>query len=442
MSSSQLIPDSVISTDELAIHKRHLPAVFRWLWCGQFISLMGSQLSLVSFQLIAVTALHAGAMAMGILTASQTAPYLLFGLFVGVLVDRRSRFAILMAADLLRAVIILAAAMAAGYGQLSIWLLCITVSLISVLNLIFDAALSAHLTEILHRKVWLVANSRLSVTTSGSELGGPVLAGYIVQLLSAAIAMVIDSGSYFVSAGCLLLSNRSNRDRDGLRHHLERRGIDSGVDRENLLSSVKAGVQLVAKHPILRIFALWSAIWNFSWSAVLSVFVLHASRTLLLKPALIGFVMAAGGMGGMLGGATGNALASRWTRGKVLVYAPMIAAFGGSFLLLPKRTFSLEIAALAMFLFNAGQSAFGVNMQTCRQEVTPAQLMGRMDTTMRLCFTGMASLGALSGGFLASRCGVLVTLAVGICGLFLVVYGLKHSPLEKLVDSPQRQAIQ
>jgi hypothetical protein len=289
--------------------------------------------------------------------------------------------------------------------------------------------------------MWLVANSRLSVTTSGSELGGPVLAGYIVQLLSAAIAMVIDSGSYFVSAGCLLFSSRSNRDRGGLRH-LEGRTIDSGIARENLLSSVKAGVQLVAEHPILRIFALWSAIWNFSWSAVLSVFVLHASRTLLLKPALIGFVMAAGGMGGMLGGATGNAFASRWTRGKVLVYAPMIAAFGASFLLLPKRSFSLEIVALAMFLFNAGQSAFGVNMQTCRQEVTPAKLMGRMDTTMRLCFTGTASLGALSGGFLASRCGVLATLAVGICGLFLVVCGLKQSPLEKLVDSPQRQATQ
>lgn len=176
-----------------------------------------------------------------------------------------------------------------------------------------------------------------------------MLAGYVVQLLSSAIAMVIDSGSYIVSAGCLLLSSRSNRDRGGLRH-LERRNIDSGIARENLLSWVNAGVHLVAKHPILRIFGLWSAIWNFSWSAVLSVFVLHASRTLLLKPALIGFVMAAGGMGGMLGGVTGNALARRWTRGKVLVYAPMIAAFGGSFLLLPKRSFSLEIAALAMFL--------------------------------------------------------------------------------------------
>jgi hypothetical protein len=67
--------------------------------------------------------------------------------------------------------------------------------------------------------------------------------------------------------------------------------------------------------------------------------------------------------------------------------------------------------------------------------------MERMDTTMGLCFTGTASLGALSGGFLASRCGVLATLAVGICGLFLVVCGSKQSPLEKLVDSPGRRSI-
>jgi hypothetical protein len=60
-----------------------LPSTFRWLWGGQAISLTGSQLSLLSFQLIAANLLHASAMDMGILTAVQTAPYILCGLFVG-----------------------------------------------------------------------------------------------------------------------------------------------------------------------------------------------------------------------------------------------------------------------------------------------------------------------------------------------------------------------
>ena len=76
-------------------------------------------------------------------------------------------------------------------------------------------------------------------------------------------------------------------------------------------------------------------------------------------------------------------------------------------------------------------------MQTCRQEFTPPFLMGRMDTTMRLCFTGMASLGALTGGFIGSQFALRVAIISGTSGLFLTVIGLKLSPLARLVNAAQ-----
>ena len=92
------------------------------------------------------------------------------------------------------------------------------------------------------------------------------------------------------------------------------------------------------------------------------------------------------------------------------------------------------ILAIGLFLFNAGQSGFGVNMQTCRQEVTPRELLGRMDTTMRVSITAMASIGALTGGYIAAHAGIRTTLTFGASGLFFVALGLASSSLERRVN--------
>ena len=62
---------------------------FRWLLGGQAISALGSQVTFMALPLIAVTLLDSNPLHMGILGALDNLPYLLFGLFVGSLVDRR-----------------------------------------------------------------------------------------------------------------------------------------------------------------------------------------------------------------------------------------------------------------------------------------------------------------------------------------------------------------
>lgn len=96
---------------------------------------------------------------------------------------------------------------------------------------------------------------------------------------------------------------------------------------------------------------------------------------------------------------------------------PLIGIAGGVLLLLPSKSNPFFVTALALFLYNLGESSFGVNMQTVRQAVTPLHLMGRMDTAVRFCFKGMASLGAVAGGIVASRFGLRTTLLLGVTGL-------------------------
>jgi MFS family permease len=121
---------------------------FRLPWSGQSTSLIGSQVSSLAIQVIAVRALHADAMQMGYLTASQTIPYLAFSLFIGVLSDRSPKRGLMIGSDVIRALILMGAALLVGSRHLSIAILCGVVCLISALNLIFDAALGAWIPEL------------------------------------------------------------------------------------------------------------------------------------------------------------------------------------------------------------------------------------------------------------------------------------------------------
>jgi MFS family permease len=414
-----------------------LPLAFRWFWGSQAISLTGSQLSLLSFQLIATNVLHANEMEMGVLTAAQSAPYILCGLLVGVIVDRCSRFQVLVTTDIILFGLLIAAGVLNATGELNIQLMWAIVGATSTLNLAFDAALSAHLTEVIDRRLWLKANSRLSITASGSAVAGPGIAGYVLQIASASLAMSVDAVTYLVSAICIILSrprpvSRASSPGTQIAHPLQTR------QHESIFGAIKDGISRVYKDPILKIFAFATAGWNLACGGIMSILVLYAVRFLGMTPGRVGFVMATAGVGGLIGGATGHMWAGLWSRGRVLIVAPLVAACGAAMLLVANWHLSVAMVSVSMFLFNVGQSAFGVIMVTCRQEVTPRELLGRMDTTMRVSITGAASVGALIGGFVASRIGIRATIAAAVFLLFIVVLGLKLSSLENLIDRSWR----
>ena len=405
-----------------------LPSGFRLLWCGQSISLIGSQFSSLAIQVIAVNMLHAGAMQMGYLTASQTIPYLVFSLFIGVIIDRSSKRGLMVGADVIRCLTLVSAAILVGTGHLTITLLCGVVCFVSTFNLLFDAALGALIPQLFHLRQRLTANSRLQISLSGSEMVGPSVAGCVLEILSATSIMFVDAGTYLLSAGCILFAVR------GQLTPTESSGPVAAktVTPSGMVAAFVEGIKFVALQPILRAFGIWSATWNFSWSAVLAVLVLYASRTLNMSPFSIGLAFAIGALGGVAGAFIASELQRRWTYGRVLVVAPLVGACGGAVLLYAHGKHSFAIVAGGLFLYNLGETVFGVNMQTCRQNVTPYHLLGRMDTALRFCFKGMASLGALTGGYIGSTFGVYQALAVGVGGLFVAFLGLRFSRIADL----------
>ena len=121
---------------------------FRWLLGGQAISALGSQVTFMALPLIAVTLLDSNPLHMGILGALDNLPYLLFGLFVGSLVDRRRRRPLMIASDLLRALAVLTIPVAFLVGGITFTHLCLVAFAVGLGNLVFDVACQAQMPDL------------------------------------------------------------------------------------------------------------------------------------------------------------------------------------------------------------------------------------------------------------------------------------------------------
>ena len=173
------------------------------LWLGQTVSYFGSGITGIALPLTAVLILAATPVQMGILGALDGVSVLVIGLLAGVWVDRVRRRPLLIATDLGRAFILSTIPLAALLGVLRIWQLYIVAALAGMLTVIFTVASSAYLPSLIPQESLVEGNSKLGMSDALAEIGGPAVAGPLVQLLSAPFAIVFDALSFLFSACCL-----------------------------------------------------------------------------------------------------------------------------------------------------------------------------------------------------------------------------------------------
>ena len=175
-------------------------ADFLKLWIAQAISLLGSAVSFLALPLIAVSFLHATPVQMGVLTAVNTLPALLLGLFAGVWVDRHRRRPILIATDIGQAALLIVVSMAAVLHVLRMEELYVLALGIAAFSLFFDVADQSLLPTLVGRDQLVEGNSKLEMSRSAVAIVGPALAGVLIQLVTGPLAILFDAASFLVSA--------------------------------------------------------------------------------------------------------------------------------------------------------------------------------------------------------------------------------------------------
>jgi len=400
------------------------------LWVGQTISELGSRITRDGLPLAAVIVLGAAPAQMGLLAAIGSAPVLLLGLVAGVWVDRLRRRPILIVADLGRAALLATIPLAAALGTLGIGQLYLVTALAGSLTLFFDVAYESYLPSLVERENMVEGNSKLALSGSVAEFAGPTLAGFLVQTLTAPIAILFYALSFIVSAVSVALIRKAE---DPLQRDSQA-PVSFSPHPSSLRREALEGLQVLLNQPVLRAFAANSGTRSFFGNFLAGLYGLYAIRVLGLGPAALGVIIAMGGVGDLLGALLAARLVRRAGLGETLIGASVTNGLIG--FLLPLAG-GLPILAAAFLV--AGQlfgdmarTIYDIHAVSLRQAITPDRLLGRTNASMQLLTAGVGPMGALVGGILGQAIGVRQAIFVSALGSSLACLWLIFSPVRKL----------
>lgn len=400
---------------------------FRKLWIGQTISQMGSRITRQAIPMTAVIVLGASPLEMGILSGAVAAAVLLFGLFAGAWVDRLRRKPILIGTDLGRAALLAAVPVAAAMHRLDMPLLYVVAAANGILTVLFDSAYQAYVPSLVERENILAANSKLAISDSIAEVTGPSAGGVLVQILTAPIAIAFDAGSFLVSAFSLALIRKPEAPAEAV------------TDRKHMLREIADGLHFCWHNIYLRPMILRMATGAFFAGFIMSLYELFTLRELHLSPALLGIIIAAGGGCALVGAIFAERIVKRLSYGRAAVWSAIY--IGVSCLLLPMAHGSVAtctVFLLAAQLGDLGWPVANITEVSLRQTVTPAHLLGRVNSAAYLLFRGLVPLGALAGGAAAGVIGVRTTMFIGASGFLLSTLFMVFSPIPGLRDLPAK----
>jgi MFS family permease len=396
------------------------------LWAGETISLVGSQVTTLALPLTAVILLKATSVQLGFLYAAGFAPFLFLTLFAGVWVDHNRRRPILIVTNIGRAVLLSLIPVLVLLGWLRIEYLYIIAALVGCLTVFFYLAYQAFLPVLVQRDHLVEGNSKLSASQSIAEIGGPGLAGVLVQYVSAPIAIVGDALSFFVAAGSLAL----------IRMPESRPAASTNIS--SLLHEIGEGFRVTFKNRYLRAFAGEAATYNLFWQMILTVFVLYAVRELHYSSGILGLLFAVGSAGALCGALLTGYISRRIGVGVTIVGTAALSDV--PLLVLPfisrSTTSALILLLCAFFLQGIGLTGCNVHVDSIRQALIPDRLRGSANASYRLLVSGALSVGALLGGFLGAWIGLQLTLLVSALGLLSTWLWIVFSPVPRLRKLP------
>jgi MFS transporter, DHA3 family, macrolide efflux protein len=393
------IPDTIALPD--ARRPLLLSRNFGLLWGGQFVSQMGDRLAMVALTWLVYTATHS-AFSTGVTLALYTLPYVVFGAFAGVIIDRLNKRVVMVAADVVRAGLVLSVPFLADRWLPSVYLLSFATSSLAV---VFDPCKLAILPDLVSAKKLLRANSLLSSGDSLTDVLGYATAGFVVHYLGSRGAFTADSATFVVSAFALALMRYRPSHRltvgytargigkeaaDGMRCLLRDRGL-TAITALLMGSAVGIG----ASYPLIFLFAV---------------------RTLGGGTRSFGLMESAIAVGLLAGAAAMAWLGDRVPKGLAITLG--VGVLGACIAVLGAVS-SLLGALLALVFAGAANSAAVISINTYFQETVPENLLGRV-LGVRFALThGVYAMAVLGAGALATSvdvstlfiaCGALVAL--------------------------------
>jgi MFS family permease len=407
---------------------------FMKLWSAQTVSQFGSQVTLLALPLTAILVLRASAFQVGLLGTVEFLPFILIGLPAGVWVDRLRRRPFLIFGDVGRAVALGSIPVAYGLDVLTMGQLYVVAFVSGVLTVFFDVAYQSYLPSLVGREHLVEGNGKLEISRSAAQIGGPGLAGGLIEVVRAPVTIAIDALSFVGSALLLLLIRR--------REEPPSRREPSG-GRPKMRQDIAEGLRYVGRHRLLRAIAACTATANLFGNMTQVVLILFAVRQLGMSPGVIGLVFSVASVAALLGAFVSNRLPKRIGVGPAIVTAAAIFSLAGIIVPLSTRSTAVPLLIAWGLLGSFANVLYNVTQVSLRQAITPERLQGRMNATMRFVVWGTIPIGAFVGGALGDSIGLRATLWVGAIGGLTAVVPVLLSGVRTLrtIPEPEPEAV-
>jgi MFS family permease len=386
---------------------------FRLLWFGETISGVGNAMAAVGVPLLAVVALHASTFAVSALTAAAYVPWLVIGLPAGAWVDRLPPRPLMIACDLASLVLFASLPVAAWAGALSVGLVLAVVLLAGVANVFFSTAYQVYLPALVRTEDLLEGNAKLQGSQSVAGISGRGLAGFAGEAVGYAAALLFNAGSFLVSAVCLLLIRpEAPAPERAARAAAGRRATSVRED-------IAEGVSFIWHNRLVLRLTLFAAASNLAYAGAMAIVVVFLVRDAHFASAAVGLLMAASGVGGLLGALVARRVAQRVGTARTLLLSALVGGLSG--LLIP---LTAPGPRAALFVAGTGIVAvciavFNVITISFRQTYCPAGMLGRVSASQRVAAFGATPLGALLAGGLGTVLGVRPALWLMLAGFAL-----------------------
>ncbi|MFD4637433.1 MFS transporter [Lentzea sp. NPDC058436] len=373
---------------------------FRRFWLAGLISNAGSALSGVALPVL-MYSLTGSAAYTGALAALTAAPYLVFGLVAGALVDRMRRRSVMVVTDLVSAGLLASVPVAAALDALTPLHLLLVAGGVASVGVWFDAAGFGAVPALVGTDNLVRANSAIWSTATAVHIVAPSVAGVLFAIHGPAATMALDAVSFAVSAALVRTILRPLN--------------PARQPRASLTSDIREGLEFLWREPAVRFFLGLGLGQAVAGGAVSGLLVVYAFRVFDVpqNDARVGVLFSALAAGSFAATVLMPALSDACDPRRIAA-AGLTAGVGVLGLLVGARAWWLAVLGIA--LWGLTSTVVIVNGITVRQLITPDRLQGRVNLVGRMVTFGVGQpAGALVGGVLADALSVrsaLVTAAL------------------------------
>jgi predicted MFS family arabinose efflux permease len=352
-------------------------------------------------------------------------PFLLLSLPSGVWLDRVRKLPVYGVGEVAAALVAASVPLAWWLQWLSMEWLYVAGFVLGTVHTVAGSAAQIVLMQVVPRERLVEAHAKNALATSGAEVVGPGIAGALIKVFGAPLALLVNAVLLLGSA--LILR--------GIHVHERREARPDAHFWRDLV----AGLRFVRDNPLLVTLAVLMGVWQMGHYAAVTVQILFATRTLGLSEHAVGLCYMGMGLGTIVGSVWGRRVSQRIGPGPCLVVGYAITGAGWLLLAVaPANAWGVAAFALMLMLFTTGAVFIFINFLALRQAVTPEPLLGRMTSTMRWLTLLAAGPGALLGGWLGEHVGLRATLgfAAGV-SLLLVLVAWRLPLIRELKSLPQ-----